>query len=61
MESTSQSTQNLLNGRYKKIDKLGEGSFGTVYKAFDMKPHKIRNKVDQKYLNMIEKAEKDSG
>ncbi len=33
---------NILLGRYQKIDKLGEGTYGVVYKMRDMKTQEVR-------------------
>ena len=30
--------QRLLNGRYRKITKMGQGAYGAVYLAEDMRP-----------------------
>lgn len=37
--------------------KLGEGSYGTVYLATDMKPEAIKRRVDPKYLTMFQNVE----
>ena len=46
----------LLNGRYKKVKRLGEGSYGTVFLAIDTKPQGIKRKIDPKYLQLLEKV-----
>lgn len=50
---------NLLNNRYEKMKKLGEGSYGTVFLAIDHKPEGIKRKVDAKVLNLLDKVGDD--
>lgn len=58
MQSSSfQSKPHLLNNRYKKVKVVGHGSYGTVYLALDTKPSGISRKIDQKYLNMLNKID----
>jgi serine/threonine protein kinase len=47
----------LLNNRYQKVKRLGEGSYGTVYLAIDTKPHGIKRKADPKALQMFSNIE----
>ena len=53
-------SQGLLNNRYSKVKKLGEGSYGTVYLATDMKPEAIKRRVDPKYLAMFQNVEEST-
>ena len=50
---------NLLNNRYEKVRKLGEGSYGTVFLARDTMPKATSRKVDNKYLNLLDKLSED--
>lgn len=43
----------LLNNRYEKVKKLGEGSYGTVFLAIDHRPEGIKRKVDPKVLSLL--------
>jgi maltodextrin utilization protein YvdJ len=36
---------------------LGEGSYGTVFLAVDTKPQGIKRKLENKYLNLLDKVE----
>jgi serine/threonine protein kinase len=47
----------LINNRYQKVKRIGEGSYGTVFLAVDMRPDGKSRTVDQKYLNLIPKLE----
>jgi len=47
----------LLNNRYEKVKKLGQGSYGTVYLAVDTKPSGIKRKVESKYLSLLDQFE----
>ena len=51
----NKSSSDLLNNRYEKIKKIGEGSYGTVFLAKDTKPEGIKRKVDKKVLNLLDK------
>lgn len=48
--------KDLLNNRYQKVKRLGEGSYGTVYLAIDTKPEGISRKADAKALQLLEKV-----
>lgn len=43
------------------MKKLGEGSYGTVFLAIDTRPGDIKRKVDQKYLNLLDKIDDNKG
>jgi serine/threonine protein kinase len=43
----------LLNNRYQKVKRLGEGAYGAVYLAVDMKPEGVKRKADPKALDML--------
>jgi serine/threonine protein kinase len=45
----------LLNGRYRKIKKLGQGSYNVVYLAEDMLPEGKKRMLAQQHLEMIAK------
>lgn len=45
----------LLNGRYKKIVKLGEGSFNVVYLAEDLYPQGKSRMLSDKHKEMVAK------
>lgn len=47
--------EELLNGRYFKQKKLGEGSYGTVFLAVDTKPDGLKRKLDKKHLQLLDK------
>ena len=55
MQSQKFRPDELLNGRYFKVKKLGEGSYGTVFLAVDTKPQGIKRKVDKKHLQLLER------
>ena len=38
----------MLHGRYKRVDKIGEGSYGVVYKYIDQNPTFERDKQKNK-------------
>ena len=46
----------LLNNRYAKVKRLGEGTYGTVYLAIDNKPEGGKRKADPKALAMLDKV-----
>jgi serine/threonine protein kinase len=46
----------LLNNRYLKIKRLGEGAYGYVYLAIDMKPDGPHRKADPKALEMLKEV-----
>jgi serine/threonine protein kinase len=50
-----QTYTNLLNNRYHKVKRLGEGAYGTVYLAIDTKPTGIKRQADPKALLMLDK------
>jgi len=61
VESTSGSDKPLLNNRYLKVKKLGEGSYGAVYLAIDMKPESgIVRQANPKALEMLQHVPDDS-
>lgn len=45
----------LLNGRYLKIKKLGQGSFNTVYLAEDLYPDGKNRVLSKEQLELISK------
>jgi len=47
----------LLNNRYEKVARLGEGSYGTVYKAIDKKPQGVKRTIDPKFFALFCKIE----
>lgn len=47
--------KDLLNNRYVKIKRLGQGSYGIVYLAFDTKPSGIKRKADTNALLLLDK------
>lgn len=51
-----QSGKPLLNNRYAKVKRLGEGTYGTVYLAIDTKPEGGKRKADPKALAMLDKV-----
>ena len=51
------SNSKLLNNRYIKVSKLGEGSYGTVFMAIDTKPAGTKRRVDNKYLDLLERVD----
>lgn len=51
------SNSKVLNNRYIKVSKLGEGSYGTVFLAVDTKPQGTKRRVDAKYLDLLERVE----
>ena len=54
MESTTAPATKLLNNRYQKVKRLGEGSYGAVYLAIDMKPDGAKRKADPKALERLQ-------
>jgi serine/threonine protein kinase len=54
---SSSNSHDLLNNRYKKVKRLGEGSYGTVFLAVDTKPEGTKRKVDSKVLNLLDKVD----
>ena len=46
----------LLNERYEKVKRLGEGSYGTVYLAIDRKPKVAKRRVDPAALQQLDKV-----
>ncbi len=58
MQSSAQKTPPLLNNRYQKVKRLGEGTFGVVYLAIDTKPDGMKRKGDPKALAMLPEVEK---
>jgi serine/threonine protein kinase len=49
----------LLNNRYQKVKRLGEGAYGAVYLAIDMKPEGLKRKADTKALEMLKDVKED--
>ena len=45
-----------MNGRYLKVKRLGEGAYGAVYLAIDMKPEGPHRKADPKALDMLKEV-----
>ena len=45
----------LLNGRYLKIKKLGEGSFNVVYLAEDLLPDEKSRLLSKEHLELVGK------
>ena len=45
-----------MNNRYQKVRRLGEGAYGAVYLAIDMKPDGPRRKADPKALEMLKEV-----
>lgn len=58
MESTVAPVK-LLNNRYQKVKRLGEGSYGTVYLAIDMKPDGLKRKADPKALELLKEVKEE--
>jgi len=48
----------MLQGRYERIKKIGEGSYGVVYKAIDHMPQIKTMQMDQKIASSIESLAK---
>lgn len=50
-----ESAKPLLNNRYQKVKRLGEGAYGSVYLAIDMKPEGgVRRGADPRALEMLQ-------
>ena len=47
------SAKPLLNNRYQKVKKLGEGAYGVVYLAIDTKPQAVKRRADDKALQQL--------
>lgn len=48
----------LINGRYKKVGKLGDGSYGDVFKCIDYYPHSEPRKLPEETVKLIRGVEK---
>ena len=49
-----ESAKPLLNNRYQKVKRLGEGTYGSVYLAIDMKPESgVKRGADPRALEML--------
>ena len=47
----------LINGRYKKVGKLGDGSYGDVFKCIDYLPDSEPRLLPQKTVDLIRSVE----
>ena len=48
----------LINGRYKKVGKLGDGSYGDVFKCIDYFPTAESRLLPQSTVDLIRSVEK---
>ena len=54
-----QAKKDLLNNRYQKVKRLGEGSYGVVYLAIDTMPQGGKRLADPKALKLLDQVGKD--
>ena len=47
----------MLNNRYEKVQKIGQGAYAQVYKAIDLRPEASGRRVADEHLAMFKKVD----